>query len=140
MNIVPLGQLARTHTAGELTAQQIGEEVVLLGWVHRVRDLGPLVFIDLRDRHGMTQVVAREHESLVGDAKKLRSEFVIAVLGTVVRRESVNPKMKTGEIEVEAREIRLLNDAKVPPFQISDDANLTEEQRLKFRYLDLRRP
>jgi aspartyl-tRNA synthetase len=140
MNIVPLGQLARTHTAGELTAAHIDQEVVLLGWVHRTRDLGPFVFIDLRDRHGLTQVVARENESLVADAKKLRSEYVIAVLGKVVRRESANPKMKTGEVEVEAREIRLLNDAKVPPFTITDEANVTEEQRLKFRYLDLRRP
>jgi aspartyl-tRNA synthetase len=140
MHIVPLGQLARTHTAGDLTTQDIGKEVVLLGWVHRTRDLGHFVFIDLRDRHGMTQVVARENEALVADAKRLRSEFVIAVLGRVVKRESANPKMKTGEIEVEAREIRLLNDAKVPPFPISDDANITEEQRLKYRYLDLRRP
>ena len=140
MNIVPLGQLARTHTAGDLTAADIGRDVVLLGWVHRTRDLGHFVFVDLRDRHGMTQVVARENEVLVAEAKRLRSEFVIAVLGKVVKRESSNPKMKTGEIEVEAREIRLLNDAKVPPFPITDEANITEEQRLRFRYLDLRRP
>jgi aspartyl-tRNA synthetase len=140
MNIVPLGQLARTHTAGDLTAADIGKDVVLLGWVHRTRDLGHFVFIDLRDRHGMTQVVARENETLVAEAKRLRSEFVIAVIGKVVTREAANPKMKTGEIEVEAREIRLLNDAKVPPFPITDDANITEEQRLRFRYLDLRRP
>ena len=140
MNIVPLGQLARTHTAGDLTAADIGKDVVLLGWVHRTRDLGHFVFVDLRDRHGMTQVVARENEALVAEAKRLRSEFVIAVLGKVVKRESSNPKMKTGEIEVEAREIRLLNDAKVPPFPITDEANITEEQRLRFRYLDLRRP
>ena len=140
MHIVPLGQLARTHTAGELTAADIGQDVVLLGWVHRTRDLGHFVFIDLRDRHGMTQVVARENEGLVADAKRLRSEFVVAVLGTVVKREAANPKMKTGEIEVEAREIRLLNEARVPPFPIADEANVTEEQRLRFRYLDLRRP
>jgi aspartyl-tRNA synthetase len=109
MEIAPLGNLARTHTCGELTSQHIGQQVVLLGWVHRTRDLGHFVFVDLRDRHGLTQVVARENDGLVADAKRLRGEFVIAVLGKVVRRESANPKMATGEIEVEAREIRLLN-------------------------------
>ena len=140
MEITPLGKLARTHTCGELTSQQIGQEVVLLGWVHRTRDLGPFVFIDLRDRHGLTQVVARENDTLVANAKRLRGEFVIAVVGTVVKRESSNPKMPTGEVEVEAREIRLLNDARVPPFGISDDAPVNEDLRLKYRYLDLRRP
>ncbi|CAN5783072.1 aspartate--tRNA ligase [soil metagenome] len=141
MDITPLGTLARTHTAGELTAQHIGQDVVLLGWVHRTRDLGPFVFIDLRDRHGLTQIVVRDNEALVADAKRLRAEFVIAVTGTVVQRESANPKMKTGEIEVEARDIRLLNDAKVPPFSISnEDAPIAEEMRLRYRYLDLRRP
>ncbi len=143
MNIEPLGHLARTHTAGELTAGDVGKDVVLLGWVHRLRDLGSLVFIDLRDRHGLTQVVARESDALVDEAKKLRSEFVIAVIGTVVKRaaDAANPKMKTGDIEVEAREIRLLNDAKVPPFPISsEEAPVAEEMRLKYRYLDLRRP
>jgi aspartyl-tRNA synthetase len=140
MEIAPLGNLARTHTCGELTAQHIGQDVVLLGWVHRTRDLGPFVFIDLRDRHGITQVVARQNDVLVADAKRLRGEFVIAVLGTVVKRESVNAKIATGEIEVDAREIRLLNDAKVPPFAISDDTPVNEDLRLKYRYLDLRRP
>jgi aspartyl-tRNA synthetase len=141
MEISPLGKLARTHTAGELTSAHIGQDVVLLGWVHRTRDLGPFVFIDLRDRHGLTQVVVRDHETLVADAKRLRAEFVIAVVGRVVTRESANPKMKTGEIEVEAREIRLLNDAKVPPFSISsDETPVAEDMRLKYRYLDLRRP
>ena len=141
--ITPLGQLARTHTAGELTARDTGTDVVLLGWVHRLRDLGSLVFIDLRDRHGITQVVVRENEPLVEAAKHLRSEFVVAVLGTVVPRaaDAVNAKMRTGEIEVEAREIRLLNDAKVPPFSISnEELPVAEEMRLKYRYLDLRRP
>src|SRR5687768_4524822 len=140
MEITPLGTLARTHTCGELSSQHIGQEVVLLGWVHRTRDLGPFVFIDLRDRHGLTQVVARENEALVAGAKRLRGEFVVAVLGTVVKRESANPKMPTGEVEVEAREIRLLNDARVPPFAIADDAPVNEDLRLKYRYLDLRRP
>jgi len=143
MNISPLGKLARTHTAGELTAAQVGTEVVLLGWIHRVRDLGSLVFIDVRDRHGITQVVARENDALVNEAKRLRSEFVIAVIGTVVPRagDALNPRMKTGEIEVEAREIRLLNDARVPPFSIADETSqASEDMRLKYRYLDLRRP
>ena len=82
MKIEPLGTLARTHTAGELTSADSGKDVVLLGWVHRVRDLGSLVFIDVRDRHGLTQVVARANDALVEEAKKLRSEFVVAVLGT----------------------------------------------------------
>ena len=143
MNIEPLGKTARTHTNGELTSQDVGKDVVLLGWIHRIRDLGSLVFIDLRDRHGLTQVVARENDALVNEVKRLRSEFVIAVKGKVFARaaEAVNPKMKTGEIEVEAFEIRLLNDAKVTPFPIADETTqASEDLRLKYRYLDLRRP
>jgi len=138
----PLGTLARTHTCGALTAADEGEDVVLLGWVHRARDLGSLVFIDLRDRHGLTQIVARDDEGLVAQAQRLRPEYVVAVLGRVERRSSdtVNPKMKTGEIEIAAREIRLLNDAKTPPFPIADDTTVSEDTRLKYRYLDLRRP
>src|SRR5687768_8679697 len=117
-SVVPLGNLARTHTCGALTAGDAGQDVVLLGWVHRVRDLGSLVFIDIRDRHGVTQVVVRDNPALVEAAQRLRPEYVAGVLGQVHRRapESVNPKVSTGEIEVTAREIRLLNDAKTPPF------------------------
>jgi aspartyl-tRNA synthetase len=142
MNIEPLGQLARTHTCGGLRADDVGKEVVLLGWVHRVRDLGSLVFVDVRDRHGVTQVVARDNEALVADAKRLRSEFVVAVIGEVENRapETVNSKIATGAIEVSAREIRLLNDAKTPPFPVGDDVDVSEETRLKYRYIDLRRP
>ena len=143
MNIEPLGKTARTHTNGELTSADVGKDVVLLGWVHRIRDLGSLVFIDLRDRHGLTQVVARDNDPLVNNVKRLRSEFVISVKGKVVARaaEAVNPKMKTGEIEVEAADVRLLNDAKVTPFPIADETTqASEEVRLKYRYLDLRRP
>ncbi len=142
MEIVPLGQLARTHTNGELTSADAGKDVVLLGWVHRLRDLGSLVFIDIRDRHGLTQVVVRDNEALADEAKRLRSEFVIAVIGRVSQRaaEAVNPKMKTGEIEVAATEIRLLNDARVPPFTIAEESPVTEDVRLRYRYLDLRRP
>jgi aspartyl-tRNA synthetase len=138
----PLGNLARTHTCGALRAADAGADVVLLGWVQRVRDLGALVFIDLRDRHGHTQVVVRDDEGLVARAKHLRSEFVVAVLGRVDRRtpDAVNPKMETGEVEVAAREIRVLSEAQTTPFPIVDDPNATEETRLKYRYLDLRRP
>ena len=142
MQIEPLGKLARTHTCGALRATDVGQDVVLLGWVHRVRDLGSLVFIDLRDRYGVTQVVARDDDTLVADAKRLRSEFVVAVLGRVEHRapETVNSKIATGQIEVSAHEIRLLNEAKTPPFMIADDVEVSEETRLKYRYIDLRRP
>jgi aspartyl-tRNA synthetase len=138
---VPLGTLARTHTCGALTAADVGQQVVLLGWAHRIRDLGSLVFIDIRDRHGITQVVARDNDALVSAAQKLRQECVIAVLGRVERRspETVNAKVKTGEIEVLAGEIRLLNEAKTPPFPVADDSPVAEDTRLKYRYVDLRR-
>ncbi len=137
----PLGTLARTHTCGALTAAHVGQDVVLLGWVHRIRDLGALVFIDIRDRHGITQVVVRDDEALVGLAERLRAEYVIAVLGHVEARspETVNPKVSTGAIEIRAREIRQLNDAKTPPFSIADESPVSEDTRLKYRYLDLRR-
>jgi aspartyl-tRNA synthetase len=142
MNIQPLGTLARTHTCGQLRPEDVGSDAVLLGWVHRVRDLGSLVFIDVRDRHGVTQVVARDNDALIAAAKRLRSEFVVAVQGTVENRtpETVNTKIATGAIEISAREIRLLNDAKTPPFPVADDADVAEETRLKYRYIDLRRP
>jgi aspartyl-tRNA synthetase len=137
----PLGNLARTHTCGALTAADVGQHVVLLGWVHRIRDLGSLVFIDIRDRHGITQVVVRDNDALLAAAQRLRGEYVIAALGTVERRapDTVNPKVKTGEIEVSASEIRLLNEAKTPPFPIADETPVSEDTRLTYRYLDLRR-
>jgi aspartyl-tRNA synthetase len=141
MKVEPLGSLARTHTCGELTTQDVGRDVVLLGWVHRVRDLGGVMFFDVRDRHGLTQVVVHG-AALEEKAKRLRPEFVVGVLGRVSARakEAVNPRLKTGEIEIEAREIRLLNDAKTPPFPINEDTQVSEEMRLRYRYLDLRRP
>ena len=141
MTIEPLGSLARTHTCGELTAANAGADVVLLGWVHRVRDLGGVMFFDLRDRHGLTQVVVRE-DALAEGAKRLRPEFVVGVAGRVDLRakDALNAKIRTGEIEVAAREIRLLNDAKTPPFPINEDTAVSEDLRLKYRYLDLRRP
>src|SRR6185312_16827923 len=119
-----LGDLTRTHTCGALRADDVGAEVVLLGWVHRVRDLGGLTFIDLRDRAGLSQLVVRENEALMSAAKRLRPEFVVGVRGVVQRRseETVNPKLETGEVEVLVREIRILNEAKTPPFQIAEDS------------------
>src|SRR5574338_262526 len=137
----PLGNLYRTHTCGELRVNDVGRDVVLLGWAHRVRDLGSLVFIDLRDRYGMTQVVARE--ALAEAAKKVRGEFVIAVLGRVERRapEAVNPKMATGEVELVCTDLRILSEAKPPAIPVAEESTVvTEDNRLRYRYLDLRRP
>jgi aspartyl-tRNA synthetase len=137
----PLGNLTRTHTCGALRADDVGAEVVLLGWVHRIRDLGGVTFIDIRDRAGISQVVVRENEALMAVAKRLRSEYVIGVSGVVQRRseDTINPKLATGEVEVLSRDIRILNEAKTPPFQISEDSPVSEDVRLKYRYLDLRR-
>jgi aspartyl-tRNA synthetase len=135
-----LGSLARTHTCGELRDTDVGGDVTLLGWVHRVRDLGSLLFLDLRDREGLTQVVVNG-ETLLPVAKRLRSEYVVAVIGRVQRRaqDTVNPRIPTGEVEVIAREIVVLNEAKTPPFSIADESPVAEEVRLRYRYLDMRR-
>ena len=119
----------------------MGAEATLLGWVHRVRDLGSLIFVDVRDRFGLTQAVARDDEALLAQAKQLRPEFVVAVSGTVERRsdETLNPKIATGEVEIAVREITVLSEARRPPFQIADETPVSEDLRLKYRYLDLRR-
>lgn len=140
-----LGTLQRTHQCGELRIEQDGQSVVLMGWVNRRRDHGNLIFLDVRDRTGITQVVLDKEASPVAHAKAeaARSEFVVAVKGNVrLRGEGLaNPNMATGLIEIVAHELLLLNDAKTPPFPIADDAPITnEEVRLKYRYLDLRRP
>ncbi len=137
-----LGDLARTHTCGALRPQDVGTDVVLLGWVHRVRDMGSLIFFDVRDRAGLTQVVARDDEGLVVAAKRLKPEFVVAVCGRAERRspDTVNPKLETGDVEVAAREIRVLNEAKRPAFQVAEETPVSEDTRLRYRYLDLRRP
>src|SRR5437899_7380012 len=136
-----LGSLARTHTCGALRAADVGTDVVLLGWVHRIRDLGGVTFIDIRDRAGVSQVVVRENDALMAIAKRLRSEYVIGVTGAVQRRsdDTINPRLATGEVEILAREIRILNEAKTPPFRIADDSPVSEDGRLKYRYPDLRR-
>jgi aspartyl-tRNA synthetase len=139
-----LGSLQRTHKCGELRVEQDGQEVVLMGWVNRRRDHGNLIFLDVRDRSGITQVVLDKEVS--GDshakAEAARSEYVVAVKGKVRRRgEGLdNPNMPTGAIEVVAQELLLLNEAKTPPFSPAEDAIANEEVRLKYRYLDLRRP
>ncbi len=141
-----LGDLERTHSCGELRIDHVGQRVVLMGWVAKKRDFGPLTFVDLRDREGVTQVVLNEEKTADAHAKakNLRGEFVIAVKGEVVEREGThNAKLATGDIEVHADEILILNDAKVPPFQleVAGSENLADEStRLKYRYLDLRRP
>src|SRR6185295_13075699 len=137
-----LGDLTRTHTCGALRSDDVGADVTLLGWVHRVRDLGGVTFVDVRDRAGISQVVVRDNDALMAAAKRLRSEFVIGVIGVVQRRsdDTVNPKIATGEVEVLAREIRVLNEAKTPPFQITEESPVSEDVRLRYRYLDLRRP
>jgi aspartyl-tRNA synthetase len=137
-----LGDWTRTHTCGALRTTDLDREATLLGWVHRVRDLGGVLFIDIRDRDGVSQLVFRDDDALLVQAKRLRPEYVIGVRGLVERRspETINPKLATGEVEVLARELKLLNDAKTPPFQIAEDAPVSEDVRLKYRYLDLRRP
>jgi aspartyl-tRNA synthetase len=139
-----LGTLQRTHTCGELRASDAGKSVVLLGWVNRRRDHGNLIFLDLRDRYGISQVVLDKDlgEAAHEKAEQARPEFVVAAIGKVRLRgkDVINPKMVTGEIEIVADELRILNDAKVPPFSPAEDAIANEEVRLKYRYLDLRRP
>jgi aspartyl-tRNA synthetase len=138
-----LGDLTRTHTCGALRTGDVGRDVVLLGWVHRVRDLGGVLFVDVRDRSGVTQVVFdADDDASLAKAKKLRSEFVVGVAGIVRRRseETVNPKLETGDVEVVVKTLTILNEAKTPPFQVADDSPVSEDVRLKYRYLDLRRP
>ena len=137
-----LKDLVRTHTCGAIREADVGKPVVLLGWVHRVRDLGALIFFDVRDRYGVTQVVARDDSDLLATAKRLRPEFVVAVIGPVEMRsaETVNPKLATGTVEITAGEIRVLNEAVTPPFQIAEETSVSEDLRLRYRYLDLRRP
>ena len=143
MHLDFLGNLSRTHMCGDLRPEQAGEDVVIMGWVNRRRDHGNLIFLDLRDRTGITQVVLdREISgSAHTKAEAARPEFVVAAQGKVRRRSTglENPNMPTGEVEVVATNLLLLNDAKTPPFSPAEDAIANEEVRLKYRYLDLRR-
>ncbi len=139
-----LGDMRRTHHCRELGAEDIGKQVVLMGWLQRRRDHGGVIFVDLRDREGLTQVVFNPEMGTAVHAKAhaLRSEYVIGVRGTVAHRPDgmVNPELKTGEIEVMVSELRILNPSKTPPFLIEDSAEVSETLRLKHRQLDLRRP
>jgi aspartyl-tRNA synthetase len=137
-----LGNLKRTHYCGALRATDAGRNVVVMGWVHRRRDLGNLLFLDIRDRSGLVQVVFNKETQREAHAKaeQARSEFVVAVEGSVVKREKANPEIATGEIELVASKLHILNTAKTPPFPIEEEINAAEETRLRYRYLDLRRP
>ncbi|MBQ1793341.1 MAG: aspartate--tRNA ligase [Peptostreptococcaceae bacterium] len=137
-----LNGLKRTHYCGDLREANIDEEVVLMGWVQKKRNLGGLVFVDLRDRSGLCQIIFDTdiNAEAFAKAEKLGSEYVVAVKGKVAERSSKNPNMPTGDIEVFATELKVLNKSETPPIYIKDDDNVSEELRLKYRYLDLRKP
>ncbi len=133
--------MLRTNTCGELTRNDLGKEVTLCGWVQKSRDLGGTTFIDVRDRYGITQLVFNDETAAVikEQARTLGREFVIKVSGKVIERSNKNLKIHTGEIEIAATELEVLNSSKVPPFLIEDETDGGEELRAKYRYLDLRR-
>jgi len=139
-----LGDMKRTHHCCNLTAKDVDKEVVLMGWVQRRRDHGGVIFVDLRDREGITQVVFNPefNKDVHGKAHVIRNEFVLAVRGVVVPRPEgmINPNLKTGEIDVMASELRILNHSETPPFVLEDDTQVSENIRLRYRYLDMRRP
>jgi len=139
-----LGDMRKTHTCCELGADDVGTEVVLMGWVQRRRDHGGVIFVDLRDRKGITQVVFNPEvgRKIHEKAHAIRSEYVIGIRGNVEKRLQgmTNPKLKTGEIEVFATELKIFNTAETPPFMIEDNLDVSENIRLKFRHIDLRRP
>jgi len=143
MDIDKIADWKRTSSCGDLRTCHIGREEILFGWINRQRDMGNLVFLDLRDRSGVVQVVvSSEDKALLERAKKCKMEYVLGIKGVVRARgeEARNPEMPTGEIEIEARELKVLNTSAVPPFVISDPPQAAEELRFKYRYLDLRRP
>jgi len=131
----------RTHTCGQLRAADIGSQVTLAGWVQKVRNLGAMTFIDLRDRYGITQIVVEEHsdEQTRRTAAELGREYVLQVTGEVIERSAKNPKMATGDIEIAARKLTVLNASEVPPFTIEEESDGGDDLRMKYRYLDLRR-
>ncbi|MEZ5008016.1 MAG: aspartate--tRNA ligase [Chitinophagales bacterium] len=131
----------RTHTCGELRASHIGQEVTLAGWVQKSRDFGGMTFLDVRDRYGITQLVFNEStkKEVMQRASELGREFVIQAIGKVVERSNKNPKMPTGDVEIEVSELTILNKSKTPPFTIENETDGGEDLRMKFRYLDLRR-
>ena len=132
----------RSHTCGELNASHINTEVTLAGWVQKSRDKGFMIWVDLRDRYGITQLIFDEErtpKNIMEQAKTLGREFVVQVKGTVIERASKNPKMKTGDIEILVSELTILNAAITPPFTIEDETDGGEDIRMKYRYLDIRR-
>jgi len=134
--------MLRTHTCGELRISDVNKEVTLCGWVARVRDKGGMIWVDLRDRYGMTQLILEEGKSsaeILETSRKLGREFVIKATGNVIERVAKNPKMPTGDIEVKITALAILNESKTPPFLIEDDTDGGDETRMKYRYLDLRR-
>lgn len=133
--------MLRSNNCGELRINDLDSQVSLCGWVHHIRDLGKLLFIDLRDRYGTTQIYfdANNKPELYQRAKQLGREYVIQVIGTVKERSNKNPKMPTGDIEIDVEELTVLNSSQIPPFTIEDDTDGSEEMRLQYRYLDLRR-
>ncbi len=135
-------KLKRTHMCGELRSDNIGEEVILSGWVQRERNLGSLIFIDLRDTTGISQVVFDEttEKEIFEAAEKIRSEFVISIRGKVSERQSKNENMPTGDIEILVEELEILDTSETPPIYVKDDDNVSEAMKLKYRYLDLRKP
>jgi len=139
-----LGSLRRTHTCGQLRAPEAGSRALLMGWVHRHRDLGGVIFIHLRDRYGVTQIVfhAEVGEAVYRKAEQVRPEYVIAVEGLVALRgaDTVNPSLATGEVELVAERIWILNESRTPPFPMEETVDVGEDVRLKYRYVDLRRP
>ncbi|RPI99073.1 MAG: aspartate--tRNA ligase, partial [Chloroflexi bacterium] len=136
--------MLKTHTCGELRPEHVGQQVTLAGWVHRWRDQGGLIFWDLRDRWGLTQVTINQQTAPEAHAiaKDVRAEWVLQVTGTVIRRPAgmENPDLPTGEVEIEVSELTVLNQAKTPPFYINKDEKTEELLRMRYRYLDLRRP
>ncbi|MGD0438642.1 MAG: OB-fold nucleic acid binding domain-containing protein, partial [Bryobacteraceae bacterium] len=139
-----LGDLRRTHMCGELRPADTGKRALLMGWVHRRRDLGGVNFVHLRDRDGVTQVVfhAGSGAELHAKAEMLGPEYVVAVEGTVARRtpETVNASLPTGEVELVAEKLWILNESRTPPFPMEEEVDVKEDARLKYRYVDLRRP
>ena len=141
MKLDRMNGLKRTHYCGTLTKNEIGQEVVVCGWVQRQRDLGALIFVDLRDRTGIIQLAFDDNtgREIFDKAFALRSEFVVMAKGIVRKRSSVNTEIPTGEIEIEVNELKVLGESKTPPFEIVENSNAKEDLRLKYRYLDLRR-
>jgi len=137
-----LGNLKRTHYCGELRATDEGRDALVMGWVAKRRDLGNLLFLDIRDRTGIVQVVFNKETQPAAHAKaeQARGEFVVAVEGKVIKRQKANPELASGEVEMVATKLHILNNARTPPFPIENEINAAEETRLRFRYLDLRRP